>query len=287
MPLQWVLLQSLLDSVGEKMRSYGPAIILSVLGHAALISFILWGLPKEAPKKQVKTPSYVKATLVELKPKVKPKPVSPPKKVVKPPKKKDDQRKKALDKKKQQRIAEQKKQKKLAEQKRKNQLAKKKAEDDKKKREAQKKKEEKRQEEKRKQEELERQQQAELERQTLVKALAEERARLDVQKQAAEDAEIVQSYVALIAQRVEQNWSRPPSARNGMEVVLRIQLVPTGQVINVDVVSGSGDSAFDRSAERAVKKAERFPELKDIPIRVFEQQFRVLNFSFSPEDLRQ
>gem|GEM_PF-5050430 len=219
-------------TIGDSsMRSYWPAIILSVLGHIALIGFIFWGSPADSPKKQVKTPSYVKATLIELAPKVKAKPIVQPKKLSATTKKKDEQRKKALKKKKQQKIAVQKEQKKLAEQKRKSQLAKRKAE---KAKEKAKKDQERREAEKRKQEKIkQREQKAESERQALIRALAEERARLNAQQQAAEDAKVVQSYTALIAQRVEKNWR------------------------------------------------------KNVPIRVFEQQFRVLSFSFSPEDLRQ
>lgn len=99
--------------------------------------------------------------------------------------------------------------------------------------------------------------------------------------------EAAQSYIAAITNRIEMNWSRPPSARNGMNCILSIQLVPTGKVIDVKVVKSSGNSAFDRSAEQAVKKAERFPELVGMDPRVFEQNFRQLKLNFEPRDLRQ
>ncbi|ODS22589.1 protein TolA [Candidatus Endobugula sertula] len=269
------------------MRSYWRAIILSITGHTLLIALAIWGWEASTKKPSVTQPHYIQATLIELKPKEKttttpktqskPKPKPTPKKKNKPKPKLQDNlsEKKQLEKKKQQqkkRAEQQRKQ----EQQRKNQLAKKKVEEKKKQAEALK-----------YQQELEKKRQTELEQQALMQALAEEKARLDAEKQAAEDDALVQSYIALMADRVEQNWSRPPSARNGMEVLLRIQLVPTGQVIRVDVIQGSGDSAFDRSAIRAVKRADRFPELKDVPARIFEQQFRTLTFSFSPEDLRQ
>jgi colicin import membrane protein len=72
-----------------------------------------------------------------------------------------------------------------------------------------------------------------------------------------------------------------------MIVSLRIHLVPTGSVVGVDVIKSSGDSIFDRSARRAVKKAENFPELQKIPNHIFEQYFRKFTLEFSPEDLRQ
>jgi TonB family C-terminal domain len=55
----------------------------------------------------------------------------------------------------------------------------------------------------------------------------------------------------------------------------------------VDVIKSSGDSLFDRSAVQAVKKAEQFPEVKEMPREVFERFYRELNLVFRPQDLRQ
>ena len=87
-------------------------------------------------------------------------------------------------------------------------------------------------------------------------------------------------------ERIESNWSRPPSARRGMVVTLQIQLVPTGQLVSVVVLKSSGNDAFDRSAEQAVRKVGQFENLRDMPSRVFEANFRKLNLEFSPDDLR-
>ena len=82
---------------------------------------------------------------------------------------------------------------------------------------------------------------------------------------------------------VEKHWSRPPSARNGMVATLLINLVPTGDVVSVSVLTGSGDAAFDRSALAAVNKAERFTVPEDS--RLFETYFRRFQLRFEPEDL--
>ena len=114
-------------------------------------------------------------------------------------------------------------------------------------------------------------------------------ALLEEQGQLLEDtyATEAQSYVALISQRIEQNWSRPPSARTGMQCELLIRLVPTGQVVNVDIVKSSGNAAFDRSAIQAVNKVERFSEIQEMPLEVFERYYRELRLVFNPQDLRQ
>ena len=96
----------------------------------------------------------------------------------------------------------------------------------------------------------------------------------------------VASYAAVIQQTVVRYWSRPPSARNGMEVLLTLQLIPTGEVVSVAIVKSSGNTAFDNSAVNAVKKAEQFPELKGLPPREFEKSFRRFSLLFRPEDLR-
>jgi colicin import membrane protein len=107
---------------------------------------------------------------------------------------------------------------------------------------------------------------------------------VDLAEAASADAEAVaQSYRYGIYQKVVANWSRPPSARNGMEARLQVELVPTGDVVAVMLIESSGSSAFDRSAEQAVKKARRF----EVPEEgaIFEQYFRRFTLLFKPEDL--
>ncbi len=103
-------------------------------------------------------------------------------------------------------------------------------------------------------------------------------------RRAITDDEKAQAYVAQITRDIIKNWSRPPSARNGMEAILRVFLAPTGEVANVSVLESSGSEAFDRSAMLAVQKAERF--LVPTDARQFERNFREFTVLFRPEDLR-
>lgn len=146
-------------------------------------------------------------------------------------------------------------------------------------------------EEQRRQEEARRQEQERLEQQRLQEA---ERQRQEAQAQAAAaaageaaetEAEMTMAYTAVIHDLVQRNWSRPPSARNDMTAVLRIRLVPTGDVVDVEIVRSSGDAAFDRAAENAVRAVGRFTELQGMPPRMFERSFRSLLLTFRPEDL--
>jgi colicin import membrane protein len=117
----------------------------------------------------------------------------------------------------------------------------------------------------------------------LARAVAEEEQQLEA---TATAEEMAASYAALIQQTVVNYWSRPPSARNGMEALLAIQLIPTGEVVSVSVLKSSGSTAFDRSAINAVEKAGSFPELQNLPSREFEKTFRRFRLLFRPEDLR-
>ena len=262
-------------------------IFIPVLGtivvHAFVFFFISgnWFGQDNTPK-QVR-PKFIEAKLVELKPKAK------NIKTKKKPKKIDLTRKKLeLEKKK---IAEQKKQADLK--KKADAEAKKKkadAEAKKKKADAEAKKKKLAEQEQLKKEKLAKER-AEKERQQLLKeqqqaeldkALKEEEALL-LEEQYATEA---QSYVALIADRIEQKWSRPPSARKGMQCKLRLQLVPTGRVVNVSVISSSGNDAFDRSALQAVQRVESFPEIQQMSSGLFEREFRQFTMTFSPQDSR-
>ncbi len=140
--------------------------------------------------------------------------------------------------------------------------------------------------------------QAEREREREALLREQERERLErealqlaqLQQEAAAAAartefEVVQSGVALIQQIVQENWSRPPSARNGMRAVLRINMLPTGEVTDVIISESSGDPTFDRSAETAVYRAQPFSELQQMPIHIFNGNFRTLSLIFQPEDL--
>lgn len=91
------------------------------------------------------------------------------------------------------------------------------------------------------------------------------------------------TYVNLINTAISDKWDRPPSARRGMEVTLQVELFPNGELNTVNIVESSGNDAFDRSAEKAVKDVKRFtvPENTEL----FEKNFRVFKLRFKPEDL--
>jgi colicin import membrane protein len=116
--------------------------------------------------------------------------------------------------------------------------------------------------------------------------LAREQSDRDAQaNQLVGEQLIIAEYATIIRRTISQNWQIPPSARNGMTAVVQLQIVPTGEVVGAIIVESSGNAAFDRSALQAVERVERFPELQDLQIGVFERNFRTFSLLFRPEDL--
>lgn len=95
--------------------------------------------------------------------------------------------------------------------------------------------------------------------------------------------DIAQVYITGIYLSVVENWSRPPSARNEMSAIVLVELFPSGELNTVAVIESSGDSAFDRSAENAVRRAAPFEVPDDLAL--FEASFRSFKLNFKPVDL--
>ncbi|QJP08251.1 cell envelope integrity protein TolA [Pseudomonas multiresinivorans] len=111
----------------------------------------------------------------------------------------------------------------------------------------------------------------------------------DTQRQQAladeQGNEVAGNFDDLIVSLVSQQWSRPPSARNGMSVEVLIQMLPSGAITNVSVTRSSGDKPFDDSAVAAVRNVGRIPELQNLDRATFDSLYRQRRMVFKPEDL--
>ena len=265
-------------------NNYMVPTAISVLLHLLLVVFVTWGWQSAPAPRQKVMPRYVEAKLVAIQPEAaKPKQAAKPQpNVIDLTARKRAQEEEAAKKRLAAEKAERERLRKLAEEKRKREAELEKQLQEKQRQEKQ------RQERERQQREAEEKRQRELERQRQQQAAIEDALAEEKELLMAEQSEAsAQSYVAAMAARIEHNWSRPPSARLGMKCELRIQLVPTGDVVHVAVIKSSGNSAFDRSAEQAVHKVGRFEVLKDMPSDRFESYFRQVTLVFDPQDLRQ
>ena len=131
------------------------------------------------------------------------------------------------------------------------------------------------------------QQLAEVE-QALDNLLDDEDAQMQALEQEATNSQAVASAVNYIRNEIIQRWVRPANARTGMVVELVIHLVPTGEVVDIEIRyrDDSATDAFVASAVKAVRKVGRFDKLSQLKAGLFDANFREFNFLFKPEDLR-
>ena len=89
----------------------------------------------------------------------------------------------------------------------------------------------------------------------------------------------ISRFAAKIKREVERVWNRPSDSGGGLSCVVGVKLLPSGKVVDVNVVQGSGNIAFDRSVVVAVYKADPLPVPTDPEVM---QAFRTFNFKFDP-----
>lgn len=69
----------------------------------------------------------------------------------------------------------------------------------------------------------------------------------------------IDKYMNLIEAKVYRYWIKPPSASKGLVSELRVKLIPSGEVIRIELSKSSGDPVYDQSVTAAVKKASPLP----------------------------
>jgi colicin import membrane protein len=128
--------------------------------------------------------------------------------------------------------------------------------------------------------EEERQRRAE-EKAELERALFEEERREEEARRQAEHAARLQTmrerYVMMITQKVENNWLRPVAGSEGQSCDVIVTQTMMGDVIDVRLQSCTSDNAFQRSVERAVRKASPLPVPPDPEL--FDRE---IYFTFKP-----
>jgi colicin import membrane protein len=95
----------------------------------------------------------------------------------------------------------------------------------------------------------------------------------------AQNAGLLNQYMALIQQRVIRNWSKPASARPGIQCEVKVTQAPGGMVLSVQVDKCNGDAAVRQSIEMAVQRSSPLPSPPDP--RLFQ---RVILFIFNPKE---
>jgi len=144
--------------------------------------------------------------------------------------------------------------------------------------EAEKKRKQRKQEERKKREDAEQERKriaAEKKRQDDVKRQHEEneRQRLELeaeQRQAELDADErrftarhsaeMNAYQFAIAQRIRRSWSVPASAGPETLCTVRVQQLPGGEIVGVNILNCNGDDAVKRSVEAAIRRSSPLPD---------------------------
>ena len=107
-------------------------------------------------------------------------------------------------------------------------------------------------------------------------------AELQAQFAAEQDASERGRLIALIREKVQRNWLQPPgTATAGLSCSVQVRLGPSGSVLLANVVQSSGNGAFDRSVEAAVRKSDPLP-MPESPR--LQAEFRNLTFVFDPQE---
>ena len=124
---------------------------------------------------------------------------------------------------------------------------------------------------------------AEAERKAAEQRQREAEAALKAQLAAEEERARAQSalaeFIPYIQERIQRKWLRPAGSPAGLTCLVKVRLIPGGDVVSVSVVRSSGDPVFDRSVETAVLKATPLPLPEDPALF---KHFREINFNFDP-----
>ena len=277
----------------KRIPDQAIALTMAIILHGGLAFVLIFGLEFSRPEQPI-VRLAVTATLVsEEQPKPKPQPVRQPEPEPEPeqPAQVDEEARKAAEESKRQEDLAKEKARIEAENKRKEEArlaAEQKAAEERRKQAEEAERKRKAEEERKRREEQERQRKAEEERKRREAEEARRKAEQEAQfMRELEEEEALQElmtsglrdqYYMAIMQKIRRNWVRPPTATPGTECIVNVRQAPSGDVLNVTIVSCNRDEAVRRSVEAAVYKASPLPAPPDP--RLFK---RDLQIGFKPE----
>jgi colicin import membrane protein len=127
--------------------------------------------------------------------------------------------------------------------------------------------------------EAEKKRKAESEAKAKAEAEAEMRRQIAAEQEEARARSALSEYIPYIQDKVQRNWLKPAGSAAGLSCLIKVRLIPGGDVVSATVVRSSGDPLFDRSVETAVLKASPLPLPTDATLF---NHFREINFNFDP-----
>jgi colicin import membrane protein len=106
--------------------------------------------------------------------------------------------------------------------------------------------------------------------------MAREQQRLEQERKAI-FAKALEEYIGAIQSSVARNWRRPTGVPPGLKCTVNVVQDTSGKVLRVEIAQSSGNVAFDRSVEQAVRAASPLPPPRQRP--VFDRE---IVFLFNP-----
>ena len=92
----------------------------------------------------------------------------------------------------------------------------------------------------------------------------------------------INKYRSLIKEQVTRHWNIPATAHDDLLCEVKVRLIPSGDVVDVQIIKSSGDAAFDRSVEKAVYRAAPL-DVPPVESGLFDE-FREVVFQFEPRN---
>jgi colicin import membrane protein len=121
------------------------------------------------------------------------------------------------------------------------------------------------------------------------KAQQEEQNKLATAQQAAADKAAAEkaaqqsamnSYIAKIRDKIRNNTDVPDGVPVGSRLVVKLVVLPTGEVLSAEPVGGSGNKIYNDAVQRGIKRAEPLPLPDDPKLR---QLFRSFDLALTHE----
>ncbi|MFT5427180.1 MAG: colicin import membrane protein [Gammaproteobacteria bacterium] len=118
------------------------------------------------------------------------------------------------------------------------------------------------------------------EKKQLEEELASQLAAEESAEQTQKDQALINNIASNIKRSIESNFNKV-GLPQGIACVLRVRLIPGGEVVDVTIAESSGNEIFDRRAVNATQKASPLPVPDDVA--TFERLgLREINMTFKP-----
>ena len=96
----------------------------------------------------------------------------------------------------------------------------------------------------------------------------------------SKEREVILKISAIIQDKISSVWIKPNSLSKVLAAKVLINLAPSGEVINFEMVEPSNDKVFDESVLIAINKISFFEEVLGLDRKLFESNFRNFKLVF-------